>query len=645
MKRFIKYFGGALSIATMAFAVYAVNPLNADAAIDRNPDCDGYAIIRCGTDSPANVRAEYDSFGTSNSNGFTGRQADIQKIFSALGVSRADLNGTLGNEFQMGVVYQNGDVVVGDKVVARNAKMAARNLGGTAIAGSNAGIVSVSKMGSAQAAIVKFKDGKFVMAVMTPCGNPVSATPVTPPSAKCEGLDKNKISRNEFSFDGRASVKGDAKIKSYTFTVRDSKDNVVATKVVKTDNLKANSGKMTFAKAGTYKVRLTVNSTAGNDLTSADCVKEFTVTPEEKPAVSIDKTVNGKESIVVGTNQLFTYNVVAKNTGNVALKNVAVSDKQPAGVTFVSASTGTIANGMWSSVIPELKIGESKSFTITAKIPTYLAGKIKNTACVDAPAVPGSTDDCDDAYVEVPKPSATCDYVRTNYSSETEFTLTGKATANNGAKITAYVFTTKNSAGAVVDTQTVTTSALQVTTNKVTIETPGTYNVELVVKSSVGDLRSNACKTTVIVPEPKMVRVCDPEIGKIITVLEKDANKYKPVGDPACEPKVVKIKVCELSTKLIIEINEVDFDNSLQTKDLTKCDEAKVNVCDPETGATITVPESEAGDYKPVGDEACEDEEVDVLVDTGVGSVLGLFASVTFAGALAHRMVWVRRNG
>ncbi len=610
-----KLLGFGLAILTVALV--GMVKVNAGEVVDTTRDCDKYAVIHCGTMSPNELRTEYDSLNTSKANGSTTKQADIPKIFSALGVSRAELNGA----FESGVVHRNGDVTVGGKVVARNAKTAARNLGGNAIAGTSAGIVDTSRMGSAQAAMVKMVDGKFKFAVMTPCGNPVTATPVTPPSAKCEALNVNKISRNEFSFGGHASVAGGAKIQSYTFTVTDKKTGkVVATKVIKTDSLKANSGKMTFANAGDYSVRLTLNTTAGDNITSTHCVKEITVTPEEKPKVSIDKKVyKGNETpvdnIVVGANQQFTYKVVVTNNGNVNLKNVAVSDKQPTGVTFVAANVGSIANNMWRYVIPELKAGESKTYTITAKVPTYLAGKIKNTACVDAPAVPGSPDDCDDAYIEIPKPSAICEYVRTKYQSKTEFTLTGKTSVKNNAKITAYVFTTKNAAGAVVDTQTITTAALEATTDTITIETPGTYNVELVVKSSVGDLRSNACKTTVKIPEPDMVRVCDPETGKIITVTEEEAGNYKPVGDPACEPKVKQIDVCELETGDIITINEVDFDAALHSTDPSKCEEP-------------------------------EEETPEVLVDTGVGSVLGLFASVTAAGALAHRMVWLpRRNG
>ena len=73
-------------------------------------------------------------------------------------------------------------------------------------------------------------------------------------------------------------------------------------------------------------------------------------------------------------------------------------------MTFIKASHGTVYGRSWTYTIPELKKGESKNFTITAKVPEYKSGYIKNTVCVDAPTVPGNPDDCDDATVEVPKP-------------------------------------------------------------------------------------------------------------------------------------------------------------------------------------------------------------------------------------------------
>lgn len=77
--------------------------------------------------------------------------------------------------------------------------------------------------------------------------------------------------------------------------------------------------------------------------------------------------------------------------------------------------------------------------------------------------------------------------------------------------------------------------------------------------------------------------------------------------DTTEQPK--NIQVCELSTKKVITIKESQFDSAKHTKDLTKCNEVPA-----------------------------------ALVNTGAGDVLGIFAAVTVAGALAHRLVLARRS-
>lgn len=79
------------------------------------------------------------------------------------------------------------------------------------------------------------------------------------------------------------------------------------------------------------------------------------------------------------------------------------------------------------------------------------------------------------------------------------------------------------------------------------------------------------------------------------------------------------IKVCELATRKIITIKENEFDATKHTLDLSKCDATPVPPTTPPTPTT--------------------------LVDTGAGDVFGIFAAITVAGAMAHRLVLSRRNG
>jgi uncharacterized repeat protein (TIGR01451 family)/LPXTG-motif cell wall-anchored protein len=156
----------------------------------------------------------------------------------------------------------------------------------------------------------------------------------------------------------------------------------------------AKCGDNTLTNKGIAHTENGNKSDTADAVVSKDCPKN--------PSVSIEKTVDGKEHKNVAVGEAFTYELTVKNTGDIELKNVIVTDNAPENVQFISADKGTITNNKWGYVIPELKVGQSATFTITAKVTKEVTGVIKNTACVDAPAVPGSPDDCDDATVEVP---------------------------------------------------------------------------------------------------------------------------------------------------------------------------------------------------------------------------------------------------
>lgn len=127
--------------------------------------------------------------------------------------------------------------------------------------------------------------------------------------------------------------------------------------------------------------------------------------PKNEPAVNIEKSVSKP---VVGVNESFVYTVKVTNTGNVNLTNVKVDDPAPMNVTFDSVQqtagmTFTFSPSRIQAVIASLKIGESKSFKINARVTKYVPTQIINTACVNAPEVnpenPNENDDCDDAPV------------------------------------------------------------------------------------------------------------------------------------------------------------------------------------------------------------------------------------------------------
>lgn len=153
---------------SLAYAVAILSPLTmlvptaSAEAIDDTPDCDKYSVMWCGGDTMNKIQDKYTNGDNHNS------ASNIQGIFTDLGISKKEVN---ASGFVSGVVYQNGNVKVKDKVVAKSAKTYIRTMGK----------VSANKMGSAQTAFVKLNsNGQFMYAIMKPCGNPVSATNTVP---------------------------------------------------------------------------------------------------------------------------------------------------------------------------------------------------------------------------------------------------------------------------------------------------------------------------------------------------------------------------------------------------------------------------------------------------------------------------------
>ncbi len=140
-------------------------------------------------------------------------------------------------------------------------------------------------------------------------------------------------------------------------------------------------------------------------------------------------------------------------------------------------------------------------------------------------------------------PAAACTAVTAHKLTRTTYRFTGTASVKDGATISAYVFAVKGPSA--TNTYTVNSTTTTATTPTVPV-TAGTHTVTLTVKTSLGDKTGANCATTFKVEEepktpPVVVTktvVCNPATGQTITVEEKEAKNYKPVGDVACQPKV-----------------------------------------------------------------------------------------------------------
>jgi hypothetical protein len=143
----------------------------ADALTINSPsDCDDYAVIRCGVNSTGDLQNKYHDAGVAN-------------IYSYFDIGAKDVN-SMGDTAVSGVVHDNGNVTVKGKVVATDARTAARLFvkGSTkhTVGGTTFYVRHVTSEFARQQvpAYIVMKGDKFVYAILASCGNPVVATDV-----------------------------------------------------------------------------------------------------------------------------------------------------------------------------------------------------------------------------------------------------------------------------------------------------------------------------------------------------------------------------------------------------------------------------------------------------------------------------------
>lgn len=379
-------------------------------------------------------------------------------------------------------------------------------------------------------------------------------------------------------------------------------DNVITTgvKVGDKDLSGIWHGCLQYAGAVTFKVKATGTP-------------NFTVSKE----VSKHGANKWVENYTAKPGETVDYLVEYKNTGSVQQDNVVLKDQLPAGMTYVAGSS-VLGNALHPSGIKTndgitaggINIGSYAPggnawviFSATVPAESKLeCGTTKLHNVATAQTANGSKSDSADVTTskecQPPTPEYTCDALTVTKIDRTHFKFaTGYSVKNATYKSTNYVV--RDADGKQLSSSPETTYSQ---------EKPGAYSVQATITVTVDGqdktATSESCKKEFTVTPPNMVEVCNPETGKIITVEEKDQDKYKPVGDKACQPVEEKVKVCNPTTGKIITVNKEDQDNYKPVGD-EACQPKKVDVCNPETGEVISVDEEDQGNYKPVNDSAC----------------------------------------
>lgn len=236
------------------------------------------------------------------------------------------------------------------------------------------------------------------------CGKQEPPTPE--PAASCVNLEVQPVDRTSFRFKGQAAADNKATISDYSFDVYRGATLVDSVKVATSST----SAEAAYSQQtpGTYTVRLAVTTSEGKK-TAPSCEKPLTVAEPPKvntPGVSVEKLVNDEKYIKVGVKTIFQYQISVTNTGNTDLSNVAITDTPDAGVELATEQQqGSVTDNVWNYTIPRLSQNETMRFVLEASVPTYQAGRITNTVCVDTPDVTGTPDDCDTADVEPEEPT------------------------------------------------------------------------------------------------------------------------------------------------------------------------------------------------------------------------------------------------
>lgn len=222
-------------------------------------------------------------------------------------------------------------------------------------------------------------------------------TPIpSKPELVCRNITINQISRTKFEFNTSYTVNNTTFV-GVKYIVKDQSGKVVIEKTVN------NGSKLTLdiEIVGKFTISSTVITKDGEN-SNSNCEKSFEVKREEKPSILIKKTVNNQKNAKIEANTDFNYEITVSNNGNVDLKDVVVTDRAPANITFVSADSGEIKDNTLTLKINSLKVGESRTITIKSQA-TATGITAVNTACVDTSTIPGENDGCDSAKVEVPK--------------------------------------------------------------------------------------------------------------------------------------------------------------------------------------------------------------------------------------------------
>jgi hypothetical protein len=592
----IKALGVSAAVVVMAGLGAAVIG-GASASPVSTPNCDANAVVWCGASSSSGVLNAYN-----NGDGHN-KANTIQAIYAGFGIDRSDVE-SMSSDSQTGYVTKSGDVYVGSKEVAKNAMTAGReNIAGSTKESYGPQVYyerppSVSFVDDELTAMVVMKNGVFQFAILVSCGNPVKATPVTPPPAPkpatltCNELDltPGSVESNgdqNYALEAQATPANGAAISNYAFNFGDGSSKTVSTSSDST------STTHTYAP-GTYTVTVTVTGTASGKTITApattSCEKTITVkkpstpTPPPTPAPTSGSLVCDELTLTAGQ---------ADASGNVSYTLEASATKSASEAT-ISGYTFNFGDSSQSNTLSSSASSVSTTHTYA---PGNWTASVTVNGTVNGKSVTETSVNCS-APVKVGQLPVSPVYVcsgltmspagNADSAGNVSYNLTATASASN-ATISSYSFNYGDNSQADV-VQTADTSA-----NATHAYAPGTYTAQVTVTFTLANgttetATADSCQAKVTIAAP----TCTSTTGQTY-----------PAGSNECQ-------TCTSPSGQTYPVGSAQ--------------------CTPTTTTTTPTPPSTPTPTTTTS-----------LPNTGPGDVVGLFSGVSMSGAGIHRIMGNRR--
>ena len=268
--------------------------------------------------------------------------SELQQVYGSWGVNASTMNGTV-----LGEVTKSGDVIVGGKVVATGAKSVGRTFETGSVRDPKSGLwlrsTSISFRSSELGAFVNMSGGTFHWAVLTACGNLVTAHPVQPPkpSVQCISLKASTthgVIPLAIKFTAKATAKN-TKIDSYVFKFGDGSQTEVRTNPEITH---------VYRIAGDYTATVQLRFVNGTTGITKDCSVCLHITKPPKPTFQCISLTADKAEGNLPLKVNFTAKATAKNTKIQSYifnfgdeSAVLTTDKPTASHTYLAAGSYT----------------------------------------------------------------------------------------------------------------------------------------------------------------------------------------------------------------------------------------------------------------------------------------------------------------